>query len=627
MADDSKRAGLFITSDPDVTSITQPGADPARQLNDLPLRLMLVSNLAPQANEDEWSEPTRVHSVDKNSFQDVMQKLSPQLVLEVPNHVSDQPRLLDVELAFSSLDDFRPAAVARQVPALAQLLEIRTHIDSARQGRIDLDTFKDRLDAAGVDADWAGQLYNVLMAPPSAPRSRSSGSSGSSMLDRIFGMVGTGEDDAVPAPQPKPSGVTDSFIDAVVGEAAPSGPKVEKRTADGLIRDMDEVLGAQLKEIFSAPAFRRLEAAWRSLKFLVDRLPFRKNVQLEVLATDRDHLSEALYYQVLMPEHSGETGKAPLSALILDLAFDNSADDVEQLDDLAETGASLQVPIIATASATFFGLDGETRLDRIPTLNHHLSRPEYIAFNKLRERKEARYVSLALPSFLLREPYGEKNPAKELVFEEEGKVWGHASIATAAIIAKSFAETGWPTNVTGEARRLESLPLWKAQQGHTPLSAFVPDAKLSELAKAGFVVLAGRPNHDGIYIARAQTLGKPESFEDLMAATEARIHVTLACQLFVARAAHFLLHLQDTFEPVSDPEEEVTKRLRAFMHTEGKSLPREAVEVERVQQVDVPGQVLLAVRLRPPAHVLSRTVSLVMGVQVPTEEAASEEAE
>ena len=82
---------MHISSDPETTSITQPGDTPAQKTNQLPLRLLLVSDLAPQTDAVDWSGASHIHRVDKHSFGALMQSLAPRLALEVPNRISQEP--------------------------------------------------------------------------------------------------------------------------------------------------------------------------------------------------------------------------------------------------------------------------------------------------------------------------------------------------------------------------------------------------------------------------------------------------------------------------------------------------------------------------------------------------------
>jgi type VI secretion system protein ImpB len=55
----------------------------------------------------------------------VMANMAPGLKLKVDNKLADDGTQMSVDLKFGSMDDFDPVQVAKQVPALAALLETR----------------------------------------------------------------------------------------------------------------------------------------------------------------------------------------------------------------------------------------------------------------------------------------------------------------------------------------------------------------------------------------------------------------------------------------------------------------------------------------------------------------------
>ena len=66
--------------------------------------------------------------IDRDNFNDVMANMPPGLNLKVDNTLADDGSQMSVGLKFSSMDDFEPARVAAQVPALAALLETRAKL-------------------------------------------------------------------------------------------------------------------------------------------------------------------------------------------------------------------------------------------------------------------------------------------------------------------------------------------------------------------------------------------------------------------------------------------------------------------------------------------------------------------
>ncbi|MGE3803096.1 MAG: type VI secretion system contractile sheath small subunit [Gemmataceae bacterium] len=66
--------------------------------------------------------------IDRDNFNDVLAKSAPRLAMRVQNKLTDEDTKLAVELNFKHIDDFEPARVAEQVPALKELLDMRRRL-------------------------------------------------------------------------------------------------------------------------------------------------------------------------------------------------------------------------------------------------------------------------------------------------------------------------------------------------------------------------------------------------------------------------------------------------------------------------------------------------------------------
>jgi type VI secretion system protein ImpB len=66
--------------------------------------------------------------IDRDNFNDVMASFTPGLKMKVDNTLAGDGSQMAVELAFKSIEDFDPARVAQQVPALAAMLETRAKL-------------------------------------------------------------------------------------------------------------------------------------------------------------------------------------------------------------------------------------------------------------------------------------------------------------------------------------------------------------------------------------------------------------------------------------------------------------------------------------------------------------------
>jgi len=81
--------------------------------------------------------------IDRDNFNDILAKATPRVAMRVPNKLTDEDnKLLPVELNFKHIDDFEPANVAVQIPALKELLDMRhrlTQLLSKMEGNDELE--------------------------------------------------------------------------------------------------------------------------------------------------------------------------------------------------------------------------------------------------------------------------------------------------------------------------------------------------------------------------------------------------------------------------------------------------------------------------------------------------------
>jgi type VI secretion system protein ImpB len=66
--------------------------------------------------------------IDRDNFNEVMARMTPGLNLRVDNKLADDGSEMAVSLKFNSIEDFEPARVAEQVPALKVLLDTRNKL-------------------------------------------------------------------------------------------------------------------------------------------------------------------------------------------------------------------------------------------------------------------------------------------------------------------------------------------------------------------------------------------------------------------------------------------------------------------------------------------------------------------
>jgi len=101
----------------------------AMQKVELPFVVGVLADLSAQSTEPLKALKDRpVVDIDRDNFNNVMARAAPRVATKVQNKLTDADTKLAVELKFKHIDDFEPAAIAEQVPALKELLEMRTRL-------------------------------------------------------------------------------------------------------------------------------------------------------------------------------------------------------------------------------------------------------------------------------------------------------------------------------------------------------------------------------------------------------------------------------------------------------------------------------------------------------------------
>jgi type VI secretion system protein ImpB len=101
----------------------------AMEKKELPFVVGVLADLSGQPKEAlKPLKERKFTPIDRDNFNDVLAKAAPRLALKVPNRLTGEDNQLAVELNFQHMDDFEPARVAEQVPALRELLQMRQRL-------------------------------------------------------------------------------------------------------------------------------------------------------------------------------------------------------------------------------------------------------------------------------------------------------------------------------------------------------------------------------------------------------------------------------------------------------------------------------------------------------------------
>jgi type VI secretion system protein ImpB len=117
----------------------------AIQKKELPFVMGVISDLAGSpAEAPPPMKDRKFIMIDRDNFNDVMSAVGPRVAFQVANRLTEEDSKLNVELTFSSMDDFDPANLVQQVEPLRKLFEARQRLSDLR-AKLDGNDELDRL--------------------------------------------------------------------------------------------------------------------------------------------------------------------------------------------------------------------------------------------------------------------------------------------------------------------------------------------------------------------------------------------------------------------------------------------------------------------------------------------------
>lgn len=138
---------------------------------ELPLKLLVTGDFTGQ-HCDTPLEQRQAVRIDKDTFNDVLAEANVNLDMSVPSKLSQDPDgELSVHLRFKSINDFGPDAIARQVPELNKLLELREALVALKGPLGNVPAFRKQLQNLLTDEQARARLaseLNLVLDPPKA---------------------------------------------------------------------------------------------------------------------------------------------------------------------------------------------------------------------------------------------------------------------------------------------------------------------------------------------------------------------------------------------------------------------------------------------------------------------------
>jgi type VI secretion system protein ImpC len=457
-------------------------------------------------------------------------------------HASVPTSLLDAAgepfwLTPASLDDLHPDRLLETAAPLAELAELRARLerDAGAASRLSALLEAARSSGEGGPSPARAGLADTPSPAVSTPAAAAdaeprAGESGGDLLARLLGGSSAaaapprGAAPGTAATHPPPPGKVpakvdiDRFIRAIVGGAgapsssseasSPTGPSRAELAA--LAAAADAELARRLRAVLAAPAVRALEATWRGIDGLCRHNPDEERVRVSVLDASFEELAA----------NPGELGRrfgdAAPAVLVVDHVFGGQPEPLRALAALLAACREHDVLLLAGAHPHLAGCEHFSELCQPEENAVELSEEAGAAWAEvLAARAAGGRLGLALPRFLLRQPYGaEGEPIERFPFEEildpaehEAFSWGNGAYLLARALGNIHAdERAEHPDGSIDVRDLPIVYLAGDASGNGEsrikpnAEAWLSERSLGRLRAAGFSVLFGRRETDRVRV-------------------------------------------------------------------------------------------------------------------------------
>ena len=473
-----------------------------------------------------------------------------------------------------------------------------------------------------------------------------------SLLDRI---IQEGKMAAEPSQSVYAKKLLGQFATQILDEGMKSAPdKGVVAMINERIAEIDQILTDQLNAIMHHPEFQALESSWIGLRDMVfgtetsTTLKLRlmnvtKKELLKDLETAVDHDMSVLFKKVYEEEY-GTFGGNPYSLLIGDYYFGRHPQDMALLQRISKVAAAAHTPFITAVAPTMFDMTSFTDLGVPRDLSKIFESAELTTWRSFRDSEDSRYVSMVLPRYAARLPYGAKTkPVDSFNFEEDvdGRdhskyLWGNSCYQLGLRITDAFAKYNWTTAIRGVegGGKVSGLTAhtFKTDDGDVvlkcPTEVTITDRREKELNDLGFISIVNSKGSDFAAFFGGQTTNKPRVYNLDTANANAALSSRLPYVLAASRFAHYLkVIMRDkigSFQTKDTVESYLNTWLSQYVLLDANATQGEKARFPlaegRVDVVEVPGRpgaYRATVFLRPHFQMEELTTSIRLVAELP----------
>ncbi len=472
------------------------------------LSIAMLGNFRGQRTADSAIGERGFIEIDRYNFDEVMAAIAPALSIQLePQHTT--------QIRFQSLKDFQPDRLYQNLEPFARLADLRKRLDNPA-------TFNQAMQ----ELDWpdAEPLSSESAASP-APSATSDSSTpannpadaGENLLDSILSETQNRAASLDETIEQQSRSMVDALVKQIVSSKA--RPVSRDSRQDEMVAALDEEITRIMRQLLHDPAFQALEAAWRCVSFMVKRIRSGKAVKLYLLDIERnelardvaaDDISTSALYRLVCDQGMGGID---WDLIVADYRFSADIDDILTLSQLGIIAQAANARFIAAADEKLIGCASFAATPRIDDWDFDISEAVTQGWTLLRKSPVAGNISLALPRFMLRAPYGQKStPVKAFAFEEmldppahKDYLWGNPAFVKAEQIARAFIEGDGQIRYAGVVN-CEDMPVHYYETGARAIvkpcaEIALTDEGAARMIAAGLIPLWSVKNTDRIHSA------------------------------------------------------------------------------------------------------------------------------
>jgi len=252
-----------------------------------------------------------------------------------------------------------------------------------------------------------------------------------------------------------------------------AGSRSEKEIKEKLqeiIELIEQKILRQINEIYCCSEFEKIESSWQGLAYITKSVAVYNHVKLLILPISKKEIfldmirssklespdcDKTNMFEKIFGERINSLGADPISVVIVDDYFDSTARDVALQSYFTRFGVACGAPFLLGVAPSMMNCDAWEEIGVRRDVGAIFETPPYRRWQDLRTLADARFLFLTFPRFSWRKPYG-AGQADDIEIESvidsldrTRTCWINSAYGIAAVVARSFEETGWFKEIAG----------------------------------------------------------------------------------------------------------------------------------------------------------------------------------